>query len=266
VKPLWDLCRELEAKGESFAIITLIAERGHVPQDLGAKALVTKDGLLAGTIGGGKVEAKAIRHAQARLEAAVSAPELLVWNLTKDVSMTCGGEVTFLFENHFSSSWKIAVFGAGHVAQAIVPLLSGLDCRLYCVDPRAEWIERLPKAGNLEAIVLAEPKELVRRLDKDTFFLCLGQGHSHDLPVLEEISKVFPEPKYVGSIGSAVKASTMRKNLLDRGVSANFIEKMRCPVGLAIGSNHPVEIAISIAAEILQVRDSVTGREELNNR
>jgi xanthine dehydrogenase accessory factor len=256
VKPHWEICRELERMGECFAVITLIAERGHVPQDLGAKAVVTKDGLRAGTVGGGKVEAKAIRHAQARLEANDCAPEVLVWNLTKDVGMTCGGEVSFLFESHLSAAWKIAIFGAGHVSQALVPLLSGLDCRLYCADPRAEWIERLPQAGNLETFVFAEPKELVSRLDKNTFFLCLGQGHSHDLPVLEEISRLFPKPKYVGAIGSAAKAATMRRDLLARGVSPSFIEKMRCPVGIALGSNHPVEIAVSITAELLLVRDS----------
>ena len=257
MKSLWDLCRQLEGEGESFAVITLVAERGHVPQDLGAKAVVTKEGLRAGTVGGGKVEAKAIRHAQARLEAGDSVPEFLVWNLTKDVGMTCGGEVSFLFETHLGAPWKIAVFGAGHVSQALLPLLSGLDCRLYCTDPRAEWVQRLPAARNLEAMVLAEPKALVSRLDKDTFFLCLGQGHAHDLPVLEEISRHFPEPKYVGAIGSAVKASTMRRDLLARGVSAAFVEKMRCPVGLSLGSNHPLEIAVSITAELLLVRDSL---------
>jgi xanthine dehydrogenase accessory factor len=258
MKPLWDLCRELELAGEPFVVVTLVAERGHVPQDLGAKAIVTKDGLRAGTVGGGKVEAKAIRHAQARLEANSTAPELLVWNLTRDVGMTCGGEVSFLFENHYGSPWKIAVFGAGHVAQAVVPLLAGLDCRIYCADPRPEWLERLPKFPNVESFVMPEPKELVSKLDAETFFLCLSQGHSHDLPVLEEIARLFPEARDVGAIGSVTKASAIRRDLLARGVSANFIEKIRCPVGVRVGTNHPMEIAISIAAELLQVRDEKT--------
>jgi len=255
VKPLWDICLDLERAGEPFVVITLVAERGHVPQDLGAKAVVTREGLRAGTVGGGKVEAKAIRHAQARLESKTALPEYLTWNLTTDVGMTCGGEASLLFESHFSAAWKIAVFGAGHVAQAVVPLLAGLDCRLYCADPRAEWVERLPRAANLEAMVLAEPKDLVGRLDADTFFLCLSQGHAHDLAVIEEIYRHFPKPRYLGAIGSAVKASKTRRQLLEKGVSADFIERIRCPVGLEIGSNHPVEIAISIAAELLQARD-----------
>lgn len=254
MKSHWQLCAELESAGEEFAVITLVGERGHVPQDLGAKAIVTKEGLRAGTVGGGKVEAKAIRYAQERLANGTMAPELLVWNLTRDVGMTCGGEVSFLFESHGAAKWKVAVFGAGHVAQALVPILSGLDCRVYCADPRAEWVDRLPNAGNLQKQILAEPKDLVAQLDEETFFLCLSQGHAHDLPVLKEIYLQFPGAAFVGVIGSEVKASAIRRDLLAMDVGAEFIEKIHCPVGLPLGTNHPGEIAVSIAAQLLQIR------------
>lgn len=251
----WEKCRELEIAGTAFSVVTLLAGRGHIPQNLGAKAVVTKEGLAFGTVGGGKVEAKAIRHCQSRLSEGAILPELLTWNLTKDVGMTCGGEMSFLFETFAAPSWKIAIFGAGHVAQALIPLLSGLDCRLWCIDPRQEWLSRLPHKPGLEKIFLEKPEGFVPQLTGGTFFLCLSQGHSFDVPVLTEIFRHFPDAPFVGVIGSDTKAAAIRRDLLGLGVSAQFIEKIRCPVGLKLGSNHPLEIAVSITAQLLQERD-----------
>lgn len=250
----FEFCQKLR---EPFVVITLVAGRGHVPQDLGAKAVVTRAGLVFGTIGGGKVEAKAIRYALERFQK--REPELLTWNLQTDVGMTCGGEMTLLFESHQSSTWKIAVFGAGHVAQALVPLLSTLDCEVECIDPRQDWVEKLPEHKNLKKH-LGDPKDLVKKLSADTFFVSVTQGHSHDVPVLEEIHKNFPDAPYIGVIGSAVKASAIRKELKERGVSELFIEKIRCPIGLELGTNHTGEIAVSIAAQLLQCRDKLKSR------
>lgn len=257
MKTFWQLCAELR---EPFVLVTLVAGRGHVPQEVGAKAIVTQSGLHSGTVGGGKVEAKAIRYAQERLARGTATPELLTWNLQRDVGMTCGGEMSLLFESHGVSPWRIAVFGAGHVSQALVSLLATLDCRVECADPRAEWVSRLPEAPRIGRHCLAEPQELVSRMDPSTFFICLSQGHAHDVPVLTEIAMRFPDAAYVGAVGSATKASIIRRDLRERGVNAEFIEKIRCPIGLPFGSNDPAEIAVSIAAQLLQVRDSLQAR------
>lgn len=258
LKTIWQICAELR---EPFVVVTLLSERGHVPQEVGAKAVVTQNGLRAGTVGGGKVEAKAIRLAQERLDKGVVAPEIVTWNLQRDIGMTCGGEMTLLFESQNVAPWRIAVFGAGHVAQALVPLLATFDCRVECADPRAEWVSRWPDSPRIARHCLAEPKELVARMDQSTFFVCLSQGHAHDVPVLEEIAARFPDAVYVGAIGSVTKASKIRKDLLERGVSDDFIEKIRCPIGLPLGSSEPAEIAVSIAAQLLQVRDSLQARK-----
>jgi xanthine dehydrogenase accessory factor len=86
------------------------------------------------------------------------------------------------------------------------------------------------------------------------FLLCLTKGHASDRPVLQRAlaERDFP---YVGVIGSAAKAAVLRKDLITGGLPAVRARRFRCPVGLDFGSNHPHEIALSIAAELLTVRD-----------
>src|SRR5690606_35704731 len=127
--------------------------------DIGAKIIVTESGLQFGTVGGGKVEAKAIQFAKELLsdknpKEMTSNGLLLTWNLQTDVGMTCGGQVQLFFEKYFSNSWTIAVFGAGHVAQSVTRLLLGLNCQIHCVDPRKEWIDKLPDSPKLKKVCI----------------------------------------------------------------------------------------------------------------
>ncbi len=257
----FETARDCEAQKLDFVVITLIAGRGHIPQDPGAKAIVSKIGLLFGTVGGGKVEARAIAKAKELLEGTTNTPQAFTWNLQKDIGMTCGGEVTYLFETHRAHPWRVRVFGAGHVAQALVRTLSELPVSLTCIDPRTEWIQRLPvQQKNLEIIETENPANWAESHlhDDADFFVVMTQGHSSDVPILEVLLKRFPRPRYIGVIGSETKGIKIKSELRVRGVSENSLAQLRVPIGLEIGSNHPAEIAISIAAEILQVRDQKT--------
>ncbi|MEM6981119.1 MAG: XdhC family protein, partial [Planctomycetota bacterium] len=126
-----------------FVTVTLIKADGSVPQDVGASIIVTRDGLDHGTVGGGRVETAALKHAAEMLKGD-QRNELLEWNLNLDLGMTCGGRVTFFFQRVDTAAWPIVVFGAGHVAQALTRLLTTLPCQVTCVDSRPEWVERLP--------------------------------------------------------------------------------------------------------------------------
>lgn len=249
----WQDCAALTEKGESFIIVTMTAARGSSPQDPGAKMIVTKDGLHAGTVGGGKVEMAAIKKSQDILLSATSTPPLTVcWNLQTDIGMSCGGEVTFVFEHFALKNWPIVIFGAGHVAQALTRILSQLNCHVTCVDSRADWVDKLE---GVKAIHHPHPKDTVRNFDPNSFFLCMTMGHSHDVPILFEIAQYAPDCPYVGVIGSEIKGLKIKKELADLGVAKTFLDKLRVPMGLPLGSNHPYEIAISMAAELIQVRD-----------
>ncbi|HEY5791844.1 MAG TPA: xanthine dehydrogenase accessory protein XdhC [Chthoniobacterales bacterium] len=244
----------LDQAGEAFVGVTLITARGSVPQEVGAKMLVTAAGRAGGTIGGGRVEEAVIRHARGLLETAPPSPcETVEWNLQRDIGMTCGGVVTFLFESFRPSAWRIFVFGAGHVSQALARLLATLECRVRVVDSRPEWLNQLPQAANLQTQLAERPEEIVSEIPDGAFVVIMTQGHRTDLPILERILKTRTFP-YLGVIGSASKAATLRKELREAGVAEDSLKAFRCPIGLPLGKDTPEEIAVSIAAELLQVR------------
>ena len=252
----FELCQKLIEDEVAFVVVTQTEVRGSAPQDPGAKMIVTKVGLLSGTVGGGKVEAHAIKKALAILEETnKQLPLTVTWNLQKDIGMSCGGEATFLFEHYPGVSWPIVIFGAGHVAQALTRILAKLHCSVTCIDPREEWVSKLE---GVKGIVHPNPKEMVPNFSSKTFFLSMTMGHAHDVPILFEIAKNFPDSPYGGVIGSDVKGIKIKKELLEMGVDENFLKKLRVPMGLPIGTNHPYEIAISIAAELLKIRDEET--------
>lgn len=252
----------LEREGTAFVLVILTESLGSTPQDTGAKMLVTAAGLHAGTVGGGKVEAKAIALAQEMLADATVTPSLVNWALKADAGMTCGGSVKLYFEPHAGTGpgakWPVWIFGAGHVVQALVPVLAPLDCQLTVIDPRREWLDRLPRARNVRYIEAAEPADLVPTIPEHAFVLCLTKGHASDRPVLQRAlaERNFP---FLGAIGSHAKAQVLRQELIAAGLPAERAGEFRCPVGLPFGNNDPREIALSIAAQLLSERDGRKG-------
>jgi xanthine dehydrogenase accessory factor len=246
--------RRLDETGDAFVCVTLAEARGSVPQEPGAKMLVTGKGRACGTIGGGRVEEAAIKHARELLAGRPKIScELIEWNLQKDIGMTCGGAVKFFFEVFGPSSWSIAIFGAGHVAQALVRILAGLSCRVSVFDTRAEMLSQLTQASNVKARLIEPLEDGVREIPEGSFVVVMTQGHRTDKPVLERILKTRSFP-YLGAIGSASKAAVLRRELRESGVEGDLTQAFRCPIGLPLGKDTPEEIAISIAAELLEMR------------
>ena len=130
------------------------------------------------------------------------------------------------------------------------------DCQVTCIDSRNDWIEKLPANPKLRKRCLPEPKSIVPELASNTFFVLMSKGHATDLPVLAEILRS-RTPPYVGVIGSAQKASVLRRDLKQLGFAEDRIDSFRCPIGLPLGNNTPAEIAISVAAQLIQVRDQL---------
>jgi xanthine dehydrogenase accessory factor len=250
----WEQIAALRREGVDAVVITIIAVRGSVPGQLGAKAIVTASGMVAGNLGGGKVEAKALAQAAVVLageEVCVSA----TWNLQRDVGMTCGGEMSFLFEKTTAAApWHIAIFGAGHVSQALVPVLATLSCRIDVCDTRADWLEKFPRLSNVRNHLVESFEAGVEFLGAGSFVVSITQGHSRDRPVLREVLRRFPEIPFLGVIGSASKRAVLLRELREDGFEDAVLEKIHCPVGLPMGGNDPAEIAISIAAQLLACR------------
>lgn len=254
MRTIYEKFNELLFSNIPFVSVTLVDVIGSSPQNMGSKMLVTQDGLYHGTIGGGKVEFKAITEAKSLLANKSLQTSFCEWNLKKDVGMSCGGIVKIYFEAFHSKIWKIAVFGAGHVANALIPLLLSLDCQIRCVDPREVWLKKLPQSHKLALIHTEDMASEVKNLDNNTFVLLMTMGHSTDLPILLEIlrTKQFP---YLGVIGSKAKAVRIKKDIEEAGLPLACKEKFYCPIGLDLGTNHPQEIAISVVAQLIQERD-----------
>jgi len=242
---------QLEESGESFVCVTLAEARGSVPQEPGAKMLVTGSGAVCGTVGGGRVEEAAIQRARALLAAPPGIScELVEWNLQKDIGMTCGGVVTCFFEAFRPRSWNIVIFGAGHVARELTRVLSNLHCRITVFDTRPALLAQLPITPRLQTRLVEPLENAASEVPEGAFVAVMTQGHRTDKPILERLLKTRSFP-YLGVIGSASKAAVLRRELREAGIAG---PSFRCPIGLPLGKDTPEEIAISIAAEMLQVR------------
>ena len=196
MKHFFDHLQDLLAAGAPFVAVTVVDAVGSVPQDQGARMLVTEQGLFHGTVGGGKVEMKAIEEARRLLHGGAHDPRMLFveWNLKRDVGMTCGGSLRLFFEAFNVSPWRVVVFGAGHVSNALTRLLVQLDCRVTVYDPRPEWLARLPESPRLTRVLAADLPAEVAGLPEGAFVLLMTMGHTTDRPILVEIlrTRTFP--------------------------------------------------------------------------
>jgi xanthine dehydrogenase accessory factor len=251
----WQHILRCQETGTDLILVTVAATRGSVPADPGAKMLVTREGRLSGTVGGGRIEARAIEEATGLLDSS-EITRLHRWNLQQDIGMTCGGEMTLLFERlPAKPPWHIVIFGAGHIVQALVPVLIPLSCRIDIIDTRPDWLQRLPAARNLSTHHLDTFEAGVPLLHERSFVLSITKGHGTDVPVLKQVLTRFPALPFLGVIGSASKRAAILRDLRNEGITDDLLEKITCPLGLPIGDNEPHEIAISITAQLLEKRD-----------
>jgi xanthine dehydrogenase accessory factor len=252
---------ELSKGGGPFVSVAMVDAVGSTPQDAGSKMLVDSGGLVFGTVGGGRLENQAIEFAQQMLDANDLPPcHLVEWNLQRDVGMTCGGVVKLFFEAFNHRPWRIVVFGAGHVAQSLVRCLAELECQIVCVDSRADWLEKLPNSGKLTRILTDDLPSYVSKLTDDDFVVSMTMGHRTDRPILDEIFRQDRRLAYLGVIGSEAKRKVMLRELIEAGIAATVANEFRCPIGLRLGQNQPGEIAVSVTAELIQVRDAIAAQ------
>lgn len=270
---------KLLEENTSFVNVILTNIKGSAPQEIGAKMLCDKNGLLFGTVGGGKIEAKCIEYAKNLLEKNNEQnfynSLVKIWDLQKDVGMTCGGKVWLFFELYnFNKKWEIAIFGAGHIAQELVPLLSKLDCNLTCIDHRQEWLDKIDDNSNLSKKLINEDdyENVAYNLKNKNYVISVSQGHAKDLPILKGLLTYYTEnkikPTFLGVIGSDSKLKKLKKDLQNFNIDSKLFPYITCPLGLKyqanykdriknfkVGKNIPVEIAVSITAQLLMIRD-----------
>ncbi len=243
---------DCQARDEACVLVTLAAIQGSSPREPGAKMIVTADG-SRGTLGGGTVELLAQERARELLKAGVdeAQPQLEEFVLNDSLDQACGGRMTLLFEPLLPTPLKIAIFGAGHVGQALVKVLADVPCRIDWIDSRPEMFpQRVP--GNVHAQVLAQPWEAVAKLPPNAFVLAMTHSHDTDLEIVDAALRAMPDA-FIGTIGSKTKRGRFRHRLAERGLSEADIDRLVIPIGLpGVGGKRPAEIAVAVAAQILQ--------------
>lgn len=254
----------LHSEHKPYVLVTLTQIRGSAPQVEGAKMVVTSEGWHWGTIGGGKIEARAIEIAKTFLSEDQKS-QARTFNLQKDIGMSCGGEVTVFFDVQNKLSWSVAIFGAGHVAQELLRVMTTWSCHIQVFDTRPEWLELLPTSHTIDKKCSRDLVSEVTNLPEDCFLFSITQGHAVDVPILAAALKREKPFRAVGVIGSEVKAKKIRAELLALGLSEERVRELICPLGLPLGANTPAEIAISIAAQLLALRDQVSFKVERGN-
>lgn len=148
---------------------------------------------------------------------------------------------------------RVYVFGGGHVGQALVPVLANIGFRVTLFDNRKELAdhEHFPTA---EQVILGDYHDIFAqvRLTENDYVVIMTPGHQADYALLEQVLRV--KTKYVGCIGSHQKIAKTQQLLREAGIAEDAILSVHSPIGLKIGAETPTEIAISIAAEMIQCR------------
>lgn len=252
MKELLESALDVIRAGETAAMATIVSARGSTPRAVGAKMLVYRDGSIRGTIGGGEMEQRVIQEARAALEA--GQPRMAHYELREveagDVG-ACGGE-NDIFIEIIGARQELLVVGAGHVGLAVAELGAFVGMNVVVVDDRAEYAnaERFPRA---KAIIVGDVgAELARYpITRQSHIVIVTRGHQQDEIALAAV--VRSKAAYIGMIGSRRKIAQVYKALEAQGVEREWLERVRAPIGLDIGSETPEEIAVSIVAQIIAV-------------
>ncbi|WP_223446095.1 MULTISPECIES: xanthine dehydrogenase accessory protein XdhC [Pseudomonas] len=257
-----DALADLQNRGEPCVLVTIIEELGSTPRNAGSKMVISANQSFD-TIGGGHLEYKAMKIAREMLASGKQDTHLERFSLGASLGQCCGGATVLLFEPMGQVQAQIAVFGAGHVGRALVPLLASLPCRVRWIDSREdEFPEQIPHG--VRKIVSEEPVDEIDDLPAGSYCIVMTHNHQLDLELTAAILKR-NDFAYFGLIGSKTKRVKFEHRLRDRGFDNSVVQRMRCPMGIGeVKGKLPVEIAISIAGEIIATYNANFGQHTVS--
>jgi xanthine dehydrogenase accessory factor len=249
---------DLEEKNEAGAICTIVRSQGSTPRHTSSKMLVYMDGTFTGTVGGGELESRVIREALGTIQ--TGQPKFLEYQMadpTRGDPGVCGGQVEVYVEPVLPKP-TVVVIGSGHVGKAVAYLAKWLGFRVAVNDDRPDFCnqEAVPGADQYIPTAMAELPEHLR-ITPWTYLVLTTRGVNVDilgLPVLLD-----SPAGYIGVIGSKRRWATTRSQLLAQGISPEKIDRVRSPIGLELRAETPEEIAVSILAEIIMLRQGGDG-------
>ena len=233
--------------GEPVALASLVKTTPDIDSKLGGKLLIRSDGSVVGTLGADNLNSEAIKYGI----------ELMAYGNSKYVRSETGAEY---FVEGYTTPPQIILCGGGHVSRAIYTFAVNLGFNLTVIDDREEFANktRFPLANVVVAESSAEGFRSIE-INKNTFIVIATRGHRYDHVSLE--AALNTSASYIGLLGSKRKTILIYEELLSKGVSIDRIKDVRAPIGLDINARTPEEIAISIMAEILMIRNGGGGNE-----
>jgi xanthine dehydrogenase accessory factor len=242
--------------------VQVLAQRGSVPRDAGTHMLVSLSD-VAGTIGGGHLELKAIEAARALLREAPdsSTPVDVHYPLGPALGQCCGGTVTLRTERltlERLACWVeppprffLQLYGAGHVGRAIIELLGRIHCRVQWIDERESEFppELLPP--HIERVCVDAVEAEVAGAPPGAFYLVMTHSHDLDLRITESVLQR-GDFGYLGLIGSQTKRARFVHRFEQRGMAPELLARLRCPIGLpGIDGKEPEVLAVAVVAQLL---------------
>lgn len=243
---MYSQLKKLAEERERFALATVVEAGGELKELLGKKLLVSAGGEF-----GELQESRLGAEIGALAAAALPSEEVHLFEIDDKV-----GAASVLVEC-FHPVARLLVLGGGHIAQPLVTIASLLQYQATVVDDRPEFANsrRFPEAYE---VICSDFGQALQRLkiDSGTSVVIVTRGHRHDLACLEHVLRC--EPGYVGMIGSRRRVKMVKQHLLNSGYPEDKVNQVHMPIGLAIGAQTPEEIAVSIAAQLVEARRGPT--------
>ena len=273
------LARQWLADGRPAMLVQVIAHRGSVPRETGSRMLVAAD-TVAGTIGGGHLELKAIQQARQQLASGRAGPHDQHYPLGPALGQCCGGALTLRtapLDAGALAAWPdepalfdLQLYGAGHVGRAIVRLLATLPCRVVWIDERADEFPPEPAtgeaaAGQIERRCVEPVAQEVHSAPAGAFYLVLTHRHDLDLAISTAILQR-ADFGHLGLIGSATKRARFLHRFAQRGIAPELLARLTCPIGVpGIVGKQPEVIALAVVAQLLQVSAQLQAAEHADD-
>jgi xanthine dehydrogenase accessory factor len=246
------IAREALEGGEPAASVVVVEspEPGDGPS-IGTRMAVWADG-AAGSLGSAAADEEAVRLARAVLAGDAPAG-------TREIGS--GGQACTVYVEAHRAQPELVIVGAGHIARPLCRIADMLGFRVTVLDDRPDFAtrERFPEAERVLRADFSAPMRGVPT-GPGTWLVLATRGHKYDFEALRDVLRRPLAPAYVGMVGSRRRTRAALQELLRDGVPAERLRLVRSPIGLDVGAETPEEIAVSIAAELVQVRRGGTGQ------
>ena len=248
VTAAYEVVRAEAAEGRRSVLVAPLRNGDSPTSRECARLVVREDGGFSGTLGDAALDRSAVDHALDVMRHASSRAEVVESSGTRE---------RLFFELHGPAT-SLVIFGAGQVAIPLVRFAAVLGWRTVVVDGRERFAtrERFPEADELRIGLLAEIAAEMK-YDASTFVILVAHDYKFEVPVLRVVLE--REPAYIGLLGNRARGAAVLRFLADEGMSADDLARVHVPIGLDIGARTPSEIALSVLAEALAVRNGRPG-------